>query len=224
MYVATASQPADLVFPAMNTGQSAALPVRGLQPEQHLFREGDRVDRIYRVLTGAVRLTRLMEDGRRQIIAFGLPGDVIGFPRDAWYQTDCEALTNTELQPFRLSALENGAGDPDLHLALLRAALREIAAMQDHFMMLGRKSAVEKVASFLIALSDRIGTQLGQYTQVSLSMNRADIADFLGLTTETVSRTFSQFRKSRMIALDGVHTVIILCPEKLQDIAAGNRD
>ena len=92
--------PQTLLFHQIDPRKSAALPVRLVNSGQHLFREGDRVDRIYRVLSGTLRLTRLMEDGRRQIIAFGLPGDVIGFPRDNWHQTDCEALTKTELQPF----------------------------------------------------------------------------------------------------------------------------
>lgn len=83
-------------------------------------------------------------------------------------------------------------------------------------MMLGRKSAKEKVASFLSVLAERYGENLGSYRQVTLPMTRCDIADFLGLTTETVSRAFTTFRKSGLIALDGTQTVILLKPEALK--------
>ena len=224
MYVTISNPHGEKVYPKDLSEKTPTLPTTRLATDSHLFHEGDRVERIYQVITGVVRLTRLLEDGRRQIIAFGFPGDIVGFPCNGRHHTDCEALTRVELQPYRLSHLENEKGDPSLHASLLQAALREIAAMQDHFMMLGRKSALEKIASFLSVLADRVGMEVGQYTQISLPMSRADIADFLGLTTETVSRTFSQLRKSRVIALDGVHTVIVLRPEALRALADGNRD
>ena len=187
-----------------------------LKAESYLYYEGDRVERLYQVISGVVRLTRLLEDGRRQVIAFGYPGDVIGFPADGCHHTDCDALTDATLQSFNRSVLEHGDGDPELHEALLRAALNEISAMQDHFMMLGRKTAVEKVASFLSVITARYGEDLGAYRQITLPMARSDIADFLGLTTETVSRTFTMLRKSGVIALDGVQTVVVLDPGALE--------
>ena len=163
-----------------------------------------------------------MEDGRRQVIAFGYPGDTVGFPSDGLYHTDCDALVPSTLVVHRRDHLESPKGDPALHQRLLQAALREISGMQDHFMMLGRKSSVEKLASFLFVLTDRVGEPLGDYDQVTLPMTRADIADFLGLTTETVSRTFTQLRKAQIIAIDHVNTVIILKPIALRAIADGD--
>ncbi|PTX53826.1 CRP/FNR family transcriptional regulator/CRP/FNR family nitrogen fixation transcriptional regulator [Litoreibacter ponti] len=195
-----------------------------LKPGAYLYFEGDEVEWLYQVTSGVLRLTRLLADGRRQVIAFGLPGDTVGFPAAGLHHTDCEALTDVRLQPFRRAHLENGEGDPKLHTALLQAALREISAMQDHFMMLGRKSATEKVASFLCVLSERVGENLGAYRQVKLPMSRSDIADFLGLTTETVSRTLTQLRKSQIIAIDSIHTVIIQRPEALLNLAEGSSD
>ena len=191
-------------------------------PGKHLFLEGDPADRIYEVASGVLRLTRIMEDGRRQVIAFGYPGDTVGFPSDGRYHTNCDALVPTTLVLHRRSDLESAKADPALHQRLLGAALREISAMQDHFMMLGRKSSIEKLASFLQVLAERVGEPLGDFQQVALPMTRADIADFLGLTTETVSRTFTQLRKSRIIAIDHVNTVIILKPLALRAIAAGD--
>jgi CRP-like cAMP-binding protein len=195
-----------------------------LKPGGCLYLEGDQVEWLYQVTSGVVRLTRLLADGRRQVIAFGYPGDIVGFPADNLHHTDCEALTDVRLQPFRRTHLESGKGDPELHCALLQAALREIGAMQDHFMMLGRKSATEKLASFLCALAERVGEDLGAFRQIYLPMSRSDIADFLGLTTETVSRTFTQLRKSQVIAIDNIHTVIIQRPTALLGLAEGCDD
>jgi len=193
-----------------------------LKPNGYLYYEGDEVEWLYQVTSGVLRLTRLLEDGRRQVIAFGYPGDVLGFPANGLHHTDCQALSEVRLQPFRRSALESGAADPALHQFLLQSALREISAMQDHFMMLGRKSATEKVASFLGVLAERFGSALGAYHQVELPMSRADIADFLGLTTETVSRTLTQLRKCKIIAIENNHTIIILRPTALSGLSRGD--
>jgi len=195
-----------------------------LKAGDYLYFEGDQAERVYQVMHGVVRLTRWLADGRRQVIAFGYPGDVIGFPSDGLHHTDCESLTDARMQPFRLCHLESCESDPKLHRALLQAALREISAMQDHFMMLGRKSATEKLASFLCVLAERVGEDLGAYRQINLPMSRSDIADFLGLTTETVSRTLTQLRKSKIIAIDSTHTIIIQKPTALLSLSLGNRD
>jgi len=195
-----------------------------LKPGAYLYYEGDNVAWLYQVTSGVLRLTRLLADGRRQVIAFGYPGDIVGFPSADIHHTDCEALTQVRLQPFRRSALESGEGDPELHKALLQAALREISSMQDHFMMLGRKSASEKLASFLCVLTERVGKDLGAYRTITLPMSRSDIADFLGLTTETVSRTFTQLRKSKIIAIENIHTIIVQRPTALLGLSLGDRD
>jgi CRP-like cAMP-binding protein len=195
---------------------------RTFKPGAFLFRESDDVQSIYEVKKGVLRLTRLLEDGRRQVIAFGFPGDIIGFPANGRHHTDCEALTRTTVKSRRLAALETGDGDPVLHRHLLDAALHEISAMQDHFMMLGRKSASERVASFLCALTERVGIQVGANREVELPMSRADIADFLGLTTETVSRTLTQLRRRKVIAIENVHKVIVLDPRALLSTARGD--
>lgn len=187
----------------------------------YLFYEGDPVKSLYEVKTGILRQTRLLEDGRRQVIAFGYPGDIVGFPVDGLHHTDCDVLTDARVQLYNNEALECGARDPALHNELVQAALREIGAMQDHFMMLGRKSAAEKVASFLWVLSERVGENQGQCRLVSLPMNRADIADFLGLTTETVSRSLSQLRRNKVIAIEGIHNVTILRPKALLGLSEG---
>lgn len=224
MYVTIPDQEAleTTIAPLVSTAPTTA--EARLKPGGYLYFEGDEVEWLYQVTSGVVRLSRLLADGRRQVIAFGYPGDIIGFPSDGLHHTDCESLTNAHLQPFRRSHLESGRGDSELHSALLQAALREISAMQDHFMMLGRKSATEKLASFLCVLAERVGEDLGAYRQITLPMTRSDIADFLGLTTETVSRTFTRLRKSKIIAIENNHTIIIQKPTALLSLSLGSQE
>ena len=200
-----------------------SIPTR-LKAGSYVYFEGDEVDWLYQVKTGVLRLTRLLQDGRRQVIAFGYPGDIVGFPSGGLHHTDCDVLVDANLQPYRRALLENGECDPELHQSLLQAALREISAMQDHFMMLGRKSAAEKVASFLCVLAARVGRHREGTTQVDLPMCRGDIADFLGLTTETVSRTLTQLRKGRIISVENIHTVNVLRPDALRSLSIGYAD
>ncbi|NNE54120.1 MAG: helix-turn-helix domain-containing protein [Sulfitobacter sp.] len=206
------------------TDKTAQVCETNLKTGAYLFYEGDPVEWLYQVKSGVLRLTRLLENGRRQVIAFGYPGDIVGFPANGLHHTDCDALSGARLQPYRRATLEKGDGDPALHQALLQAALREISAMQDHFMMLGRKSAIEKVASFLCVLAERVGQNAAGETRIELPMSRADIADFLGLTTETVSRTLTQLRKSRIIEIDNIHTIVICRQTALLGLSLGDRD
>ncbi|AXI41399.1 helix-turn-helix domain-containing protein [Sulfitobacter sp. SK011] len=224
MYVTIPRDHTDEYYVAPLASKSPKTAATRLKPGTFLYYEGDHVEWLYQVTSGVLRLTRLLADGRRQVIAFGYPGDIVGFPSNGRHHADCEALTEARLQPYRRSALESGEGDPKLHQGLLQAALREISAMQDHFMMLGRKSASEKLASFLCVLVDQVGQDLGGFRQVTLPMSRSDIADFLGLTTETVSRTFTQLRKSKIIAIENIQTIIVLRPTALLGLSLGDRD
>lgn len=195
-----------------------------LKAGSYLYFEGDHVDWLYRVTSGLLRLTRLLEDGRRQVIAFGYPGDIVGFPAGDRHHTDCDALVDARLQPICRSALESGDGDPELHDMLLKSALREISAMQDHFMMLGRKSAIEKVASFLCVLASRVAEDLDGKRRIDLPMRRADIADFLGLSTETVCRTLTQMRKNEIISIENIHSIVIHRPLALLSLSLTEDD
>ncbi|KNG92187.1 helix-turn-helix domain-containing protein [Pseudaestuariivita atlantica] len=200
-------------------GASVTMRVRKLKPAQNLFREGDDARHVYEVTSGVLRLIKVLEDGRRQVIAFGYPGDIVGFPQDGCHYTECDALSSTEVIAHSIRDLECGERNPELHQRLVNAALKEISAMQDRFMMLGRKSAVEKVASFIFALMERSGKPLGAYTHFEFPMVRADIADFLGMTTETVSRTVTSLRKQKMIALRNANSVVVLNEDALYDLA-----
>lgn len=181
-----------------------------LEAGRHLFHEGDEAAHVYEVESGMLRLARVMENGRRQIVAFALPGDVVGFPEGTLHHTDCDAITDCVVLAHRRSALDRCNPNPELHRRLTRAALHEICAMQDHFMMLSSKSAAEKIAAFVLTLAERIGEPGADGIHVDIPMRRVDIADFLGLTTETVCRTFTLFRKAGLITLETAQKAIVL--------------
>ncbi|MEM9708234.1 MAG: helix-turn-helix domain-containing protein [Pseudomonadota bacterium] len=199
------------------TAQAQTIEFRSDRP---VYFEGDTAASLYLVKRGVLRLSRVLADGRRQIIAFGYPGDVVGFPSDGAHRTDCDVLEAAELEviPARILA-EKGEWHPRKD-RILAAALAEVSAMQDHFMMLGLKTAKEKVASFLVTLSNRTGTPLGKYVEFTLPMSRADIAAFLGLTIETVSRQVTALRKAGIIETDGARTIIVTDPESLEEAAS----
>jgi CRP-like cAMP-binding protein len=196
-------------------------PSRLVKAGQSLFYEGDRAQFVYEVKSGVLRLMRLLEDGRRQVIAFAFPGDVVGFPQVGCHTTECDVIASGEVVAYRCDVLFHPDRDPELSTFLMKSALEEIGFLQDHFLTLGRKSATEKTASFLLVLLDRIGTRTAGLATIRLPMNRADIADFLGLTPETVSRAFSHFRALRLIALSDANTVTILDTDGLQAMAEG---
>ena len=192
-----------------------------LRPGQHLFHQGDDARTIYRVTEGVVRLSRVTERGHEQVIAFGYPGDLVGLPVRGLRNTDCDALTAATLTaiPARLpDELSGGAAEAAF---LAAAALWEIGAMQEHLTTLGRTSARERVASFLVVLMRRVGLHDELGIHIDLPMSRADIAGFLGLRTETVSRAFTEFRLSGLIALPTAQHVTVLQPEALADVAEG---
>ncbi|MCV2868403.1 helix-turn-helix domain-containing protein [Defluviimonas sp. WL0002] len=194
---------------------------RYLSQGEHLFYEADRAVFVYEVVFGSLRLTRIQQDGRRHVVAFAFPGDIVGLPVDGRHSTECVAVAPVEVIAHRYDPAAPPEQKPGLHARVLAAALEEIRALQDHFLMLGRRSAAEKVAAFILWLEHRIGEGAGACRLIRLSMNRADIADHLGLTPETVSRTITQFRESRLIALDGAQTMLILDMPRMKSVAEG---
>lgn len=193
-----------------------------LRPGQFLFHQGDEAGTIYRVAEGVVRLARVTEKGHQQVIAFGYPGDIVGLPVRGLRNTDCDALTPAVLTVIA-ARLPEAAGGPVAEAAFLAAAaLWEIGAMQEHLMTLGRKSSRERVASFLVVLMRRVGRHEADGIHVDLPMSRSDIADFLGIRTETVSRAFTDFRTAGLIGLPSAQHVTIIDPDALAEIADGD--
>ncbi|QRE75949.1 helix-turn-helix domain-containing protein [Methylobacterium aquaticum] len=180
---------------------------RRFEAGEEIYAEGDRVVHFYKVVSGAVRTYRLLSDGRRQIDGFHLPGDIFGLEAGAERRTGADALTGTTLAAFRRGdreALTGGAGA--LAQEVVAAMLRALERAQDHMMLLGRKSARERVASFLLGLAERAGTD----GAIALPMSRTDIADHLGLTIESVSRTLTRLERDGVIALPAHRRTVLL--------------
>lgn len=202
----------------------SATRVRTLRAGQRVFCEGDTSEFVYQVLEGVVRTSKLMANGRRQVLAFGYPDDIVGLSHDCRYHNDCEAVTPSKVLVLKKNACSAGIErEPALFDRLLKLAACEVSNMQEHFMMLGRKSAAEKMASFLLALASRAGKVENGSIHLALPMSRTDIADFLGLTVETVSRTLTTFRKKGAIELPNPHTICIVKKSVLCDLAEGER-
>jgi len=166
---------------------------------QELFAEGDEAECFYQVVSGAIRSYKLLSDGRRQIDAFHLAGDIFGLEAGRQHRFSAEAVGDARLVAYRRSRLsvliEEDAGFRD---RLLTATLRSLQRAQDHMLLLGRKTAQEKLATFLLDMAERISDDDEHF---ELPMQRSDIADHLGLTIETVSRTLTQFARSGLIRL-----------------------
>ena len=177
-----------------------------------LFAEGDEADYFYKVVSGSIRSYKLLSDGRRQIDAFHLPGDIFGLEADSDHRFTAEAVEATSVIAFRRSRLvELTADDPAFGEQVMMSMMRSLERAQDHMLLLGRKTAQEKLASFLLEMAERLSQQDGH---VVLPMQRADIADHLGLTIETVSRTLTQLARDHLIGLRSGSRDVDLCDIK----------
>lgn len=191
-----------------------------LSPGEILFDEGDHRDFAYNVSAGVVRLCKLLPDGRRQVTGFLFPSDHLGLSAHDDYAYSAEAVTNAHLCRFRANELEGLFEElPNLALRLFAMANDELAAAQEQILLLGRKNPREKVISFLLSLSERNVNRGEPPSPIDLPMRRADIADYLGLTVETVSRTFSRLKDEGVIALPSADRVVLENPDLLEELA-----
>ncbi len=201
------------------TGPGGASTTRLLTAFDTLFREGDEVTGFYEILSGTVRSYKIFPDGRRQIVAFAFAGDIVGFGHGDTYRFDCDALTTTRVRPIHKSSLLRAMRDrPELAEKLLEVAGGEIANMQDLSILLCRKTAIERIASFLLAMAGKsAGPTTGR--PLPLPMCRADIADYLGLTIETVSRNMTRLRAMRVIDLPNRGSFVVKDLDRLRLLA-----
>ncbi|MEQ8710030.1 MAG: helix-turn-helix domain-containing protein [Rhodospirillales bacterium] len=185
-----------------------------------LFHEGDDAKHVYNVTSGCIKLHKMLPDGRLQIIGFMFEGDYLGMPRTPEYRSTAQAVDDAKLCRFRLKDFQTLSDDhPELGRRLFEMARTEIDAAGEHMLLLGRKTAKERLASFLLHLSAGQSRRGRPSNPVSLPMSRGDIADYLGLTIETVSRTFTSFRKSGLIDLPDKSHAFLKDPDSLMAIA-----
>lgn len=171
---------------------------RSFKDGSEVFAEGDAADCFYKLLYGTVRTSKLLSDGRRQIDDFHLAGDIFGLEHGGRHRFTAEAIGAVEVLAFRRSRFSRLLhDDPEFGDLLMEQMLSSLDRAHEHMVLLGRKTAQEKLASFLLDLAGR----LAKNDQFDLPMRRSDIADHLGLTIETVSRTLTQMARDGIIKL-----------------------
>ncbi len=200
----------------------AAAAPRRVEAKEFVFMEGDPTTNVYWVESGAVSLFKMLPDGRRQILGFAYPGDFVGLGAQGERLVSAQAVKPTRVRSISVTKLHKiAAADPNLSFILYQTLAAELAEARDLMLTTGHRSASERVASFLLALSRR-NRRAGKPREiVDLPMTRADIGDFLGLTIETVSRTLTKFKGRSLIDLPQSARVILVNMVGLQRIAEG---
>jgi CRP/FNR family transcriptional regulator len=193
---------------------------------QPVFHEGDPARRVFMVTFGSLKIYTLLGDGRRQVTGFMFPGDFLGISLDGEYAFTVEALDGAELWWFSREAFARFVEQhPTIEHELYRMSAHELAVAQQQMVLLGRKTAAERLASFFIELLKRQERVTGAHDRtIDLPMSRLDIADYLGLTKETVSRMLAELRQRGLIRLAQQNRVEVLDRARLDDVAAGYED
>ncbi len=208
---------ADLLARRCGTGQ-----LRIFEAKDHVFREGDPVSNVYLVEAGHVCIYRTLADGRRHVIDFAYPGDIVGLGAIGEHANNAQATARSRVRCLPIAALQQAIReDGRLGLKLCEALSRELIASRELLFTVSQRTAGERLASFLIGLSRRNERNGADRSEFVLPMTRADIADFLGLTIETVSRTFTKLRGDGMIDLAQSVLVTITDYDGLSALAEG---
>jgi CRP/FNR family transcriptional regulator len=196
--------------------------LRRVEAKEFLFAEGDAISHLYRIETGAIALYKVLADGRRQVMGFAYPGDLIGLGVEGEHVMNAQAIKPTRVRCLPVASLRQfAARDPMLGFKLYESLARELAATRDLLMTTGQRSAVERVAGFLLAFSRRNVRNGRDPANFELPMTRTDIGDFLGLTIETVSRTFTKLKLLGVIELPHCNQVRVLDIDELERLANG---
>jgi CRP-like cAMP-binding protein len=172
-----------------------------------IYAEGETVGHVYKVVFGVVRVFKLLPDGRRQITAFHMPGEMFGLEADEVHHASAEAVSPTKVIAYRWEGVVGTERQPaNFVREILNLTVRDLRHTQDHLLLLGRKNALERLAAFLLEMSARMGGA----AVLDLAMPRHDIADYLGLTLETVSRMLADLKDMGAIKLETARRVHLL--------------
>lgn len=203
-----------------NLGGFDRASVRHLDSKEHVFCEGAPRTHVFQIEDGVVTVYQMLNDGRRQIVDFAYPGDFIGLGTTGEHIFSAEATSPVRVRCFNAAALEQTARtDPSLALKLYKAVSLELSAARALLVAIGQRSAIERVATFLLMLHRRTASVNGDDTTVHLPMRRADIGDFLGLTIETVSRTITKLRLMHVIEVTHGTEIRILDLDRLTGLS-----
>src|SRR6476620_1875664 len=200
------------------TGHAGLVPSEfSYGKDEEVYGEDEPAEYVYQVIRGAVRTYKLLSDGRRQIGAFHLPGDVFGLESGTSHRLTAEAVIDTTVRLVKRSSLEQAAGvDVQVARKLWSITAGELRHAEDHMMLLGRKSAMERVANFLLEMDRRLAVG----GMMALPMCRRDIGDYLGLTLETVSRALSQLHGEGVLGFSGARQIVLRNRQRLRNMDA----
>lgn len=197
--------------------------VRSVPAKEIIFCQGDAADHVYEVVEGVVKLYILTADGRLQITGFAYPGQILALDADTAYSTTAEAITPTKLCQYPRTKFERVIDDhPELARQLFAIVAKDLMAARGQMLLLGRKSATEKIASFLVYLAEKNEERGQDPAIIDLPMPRGDIGDYLGLTIETVSRTITRLRQLSVLDLRQHRQVRIRDRDRLDELAEGD--
>jgi CRP/FNR family transcriptional regulator, nitrogen fixation regulation protein len=187
--------------------------------EQAIYFEGDEAENCYRVRSGTVRLCKVTEDGRRQIAAFLTAGDFFGWD-EGEYGFSAEAVTDAKVEKFQRRRIDRAmTDDPALGRRIMAVLSGQLSCAHQHVMLLGRMTAYERVATFLLDLAGRRRQSPEGDRTVELAMNRRDLADYLGLTVETVSRVMNGLKRKGVIFFTAPEDVHLKQSDALERMA-----
>jgi CRP/FNR family nitrogen fixation transcriptional regulator len=182
-----------------------------------IYSEGDSTSFSYRVVEGAVRLSRILTDGHRQVLDILLPNDTFGITMSETCSETAEAIGEVVLLRCKRACIMRESEKPGFGRLMVGMLSRSLNAAQDHIGMLGHQGAKERVASFLLRL---MGSQnCGANQPIELAIGRQDMADYLGLTIETVCRTLSDLKASGIIAIPNRHQIAVRNKSRLEAVA-----
>jgi CRP/FNR family nitrogen fixation transcriptional regulator len=185
--------------------------------EEEIYGEDEPAEYVYQVVTGAVRSYKLLSDGRRQIGSFHLPGDVFGLESGTTHRLAAEAIIDTTVRLVKRASLEKAAAtDVQVARKLWAMTAGELRHAEDHMLLLGRKTAMERVATFLLEMDRRLAVA----GMMALPMCRRDIGDYLGLTLETVSRALSQLHAPGILGFSGARQIVLRNRARLHNLDA----
>jgi CRP/FNR family nitrogen fixation transcriptional regulator len=185
--------------------------------DEEIYGEDEPAEYVYQVISGGVRSYKLLSDGRRQIGAFHLPGDAFGLESGPVHRLAAEAIIDTTVRLVKRRSLEQAAGtDVQVARKLWAMTAGELRHAEDHMLLLGRKTAMERVATFLLEMDRRLAVA----GLMALPMCRRDIGDYLGLTLETVSRALSQLHTQGVLGFSGARQIVLRNRQRLRNMDA----
>jgi CRP/FNR family nitrogen fixation transcriptional regulator len=185
--------------------------------DEEIYGEDEPAEYVYQIIRGAVRTYRLLSDGRRQIGAFHLAGDVFGLELGTNHRLAAEAIIDTTVRLVKRRSLEQAATvDVQVARKLWTMTAGDLRHAEDHMLLLGRKNAMERVANFLLEMDRRLAVA----GMMALPMCRRDIGDYLGLTLETVSRALSQLHGEGVLGFSGARQIVLRNRQRLRSMDA----